>query len=171
MTEIKNRFTGKVVFKSSNKTIKELLVVKVKGGANLRGANLGGAYLRGANLEGAYLRGANLGGANLEGAYLGGAYLGGANLEGAYLRGANLGVKIPPVESHMFISEILYRKAKTESQLDFSARIRLQSDCEHDWKFFIALARKKKVIPWACKILFQWKEFKLKFEKEIQKTK
>jgi len=96
--EIKNRFTGKIIFtyEKENNTIKDTVLQALKEGANLRGADLGGAYLEGANLrgadlEGAYLEGADLRGADLEGAYLGGANLGGANLRGAYLRGAYLG--------------------------------------------------------------------------------
>jgi hypothetical protein len=99
-SEIKNRWSAKIMFRSKKKTKKELLEFQVKRGANLgdaylrganlEGANLEGANLRGANLEDAYLEDAYLRGANLGGAYLGGAYLRGANLEGAYLRGANL---------------------------------------------------------------------------------
>ena len=98
--EIKNRFTGEVIYTSSKITYKDVLEEAVSKDAyledaDLRGAYLRGAYLRDANLEGAYLgdaylRGANLGGANLGGAYLGGAYLRGANLGDADLRGANL---------------------------------------------------------------------------------
>jgi len=71
--EIKNRFTGSVIFtyEKENATIKEAVAQAVKGGANLEGANLEGAdligaYLRGANLEGADLRDAK----NKEQAYL-----------------------------------------------------------------------------------------------------
>jgi len=195
MIEIKNRFTGKIIFKSKRKTLKEVIELKVKqgaylggaylegaylggadlGGAYLRGAYLGGAYLRGAYLEGAYLRGADLGGADLGGAYLEGAYLGGADLGGAdlggadlggaYLRGADLRVKHPPVNSHQFISEVLSRNSETEAQWDFSARIRLQTD--QCWGFFIKLARKKRVLKWAKEILFQWDEFKEKLEDKL----
>ncbi len=119
--EIKNRFTGSVLFeytKESN-TVKETIIKAVSEGANLRGAylegaNLEGAYLEGANLEGAnlegaYLEGANLRGANLEGAYLRGAYLRGANLRGANLRGAYLrgaylrGANLEPIKNDMFV--------------------------------------------------------------------
>ena len=139
MIEVKNRFTGKVVFRSKRKTIKEALEFKIKNGANLRGA---------------YLRGADLGNANLSGAYL----------RGTYLCDADLGVKIPPVNSHQFVSEVLCREAKTEAQWDFSARVRLQTD--ECWEFFIKLARKKKVLKWAKDILFKWDEFKERFEEE-----
>ena len=86
--EIKNRWTGKVLFEyeKEDNTIKETVVEAVK-----NGADLGGAYLVGAYLGGTDIRGANLGGTDLRGAYLGGANLLGANLRGAYLVGANLG--------------------------------------------------------------------------------
>ena len=75
MNQIKNRFTGKVIFEYD---------------ANLREANLREANLHEANLHGAYLREANLHAANLHGANLRGADLSGANLYGADLHGANL---------------------------------------------------------------------------------
>ena len=83
--------TGKLLYDSQKKSIRETIVDAVKIGANLGGAYLRDANLGGANLIGAYLIGANLGGANLIGANLGGAYLIGANLIGANLRDANLG--------------------------------------------------------------------------------
>ena len=90
--EIKNRFTGEVLFScdipegmESGMIARHALDTAIAEGANLRGANL-----EGANLEDANLRGANLRGANLEGANLWGANLRGANLEDANLRGANL---------------------------------------------------------------------------------
>jgi len=100
--EIKNRFTGKVLFEfeTENNTIKETLKQALLSGANLRNADLGGADLGCADLRGADLRNANLGGADLgcadlgcadlRGANLGCADLGGANLRNADLRGANL---------------------------------------------------------------------------------
>ena len=90
--EIKNRWTGNVLFECESKdnTIKKILEKAVKGKIYLEGANLERAYLEGAYLEGAYLEGANLEGANLRGAYLEGAYLKGANLKGANLEGAYL---------------------------------------------------------------------------------
>ena len=70
--EIKNRFTGNVLFtyESENNTIKETLVKSVEQGADLQGAHLWGADLRDADLQGADLRGADLQGAHLRGAYL-----------------------------------------------------------------------------------------------------
>ena len=106
--EIKNRWTGEVLFEYEKKdnTIKDTVVEAVKEGADLsdadlsdanlrgadlRGADLRGADIRGADIRGAYLGGAYLGGADIRGADLGGAYLGGANLRGADIRGADLG--------------------------------------------------------------------------------
>ncbi len=93
--EIKNRFTGSVLFSVETETLKLAVELGVKARANLAGANLDGAYLAGAYLAGAYLAranldGANLAGANLDGANLDGANLDGANLAGAYLDGAYL---------------------------------------------------------------------------------
>ena len=83
--EIKNRWTGRVLFEysSEDNTMAKTVEVSVSRGANLRGANL-----RGANLCDANLRGANLCDANLCGADLRGADLRGADLRGADLRGA-----------------------------------------------------------------------------------
>ncbi len=93
--EIKNRWTGKVLFAAGGETLRDVVKQAVQEradlyGANLYGADLDGANLRGADLYGANLGGANLGGADLYGANLGGADLGDANLYGANLRGANL---------------------------------------------------------------------------------
>ena len=95
--EIKNRWSGNVLFKysSENNDIKKTVIKAVEDDANLCGAdlcdaNLCDADLRDANLCDADLRGANLRGANLRGAYLCGANLYGANLCDASLRGANL---------------------------------------------------------------------------------
>ena len=90
--EIKNRWTGKVLFEleNENNTVKETVLEAFKSDANLHGADLRGAYLRGANLYGANLHGADLSDANLYGANLHGADLSDANLHGADLYGANL---------------------------------------------------------------------------------
>ncbi len=96
MIEIKNRFTGALIYKSETAaTTAEAVAEAVNARANLAGANLADADLAGANLpradlEGAYLAGANLARANLPRANLAGAYLAGANLAGAYLTGAYL---------------------------------------------------------------------------------
>jgi len=163
-------------------------------GADLRGANIENttlkeAELKNANLEradlintdlrhaslvrasliDADLEGSNLEGADLEGADLRDASLKNANLKAAYffnadLRRTNLEVKHPPVNSHQFISEILRREAITENQQDLAARIRL--DTNNCWPYFIALAKKKRVLKWAKEVLFRWDEFVRKFEEE-----
>ncbi len=98
--EIKNRWSGKVIFSHECESIKEAVAAALDADADLRGADLSGAnlsdaYLRGADLSGANLRGADLSyadlrGANLSDADLRGADLSYANLHGADLRGANL---------------------------------------------------------------------------------
>ena len=89
---IKNRWTDSIIFEYSSvdNTLAKTVLEALKGGADLRGANLCGANLYGANLFGANLCGADLYGANLCGADLRGADLRGADLRGANLYGANL---------------------------------------------------------------------------------
>ena len=66
MIEIKNRYTGKVLYTAKNaQDVRQAVEEAVREGAYLSSANLSDAYLRGANLSGANLRGANLSGANL----------------------------------------------------------------------------------------------------------
>ena len=79
--EIRDRYSGSVLFALETESFKMCVEAAIQGGANLLGANL-----RGADLRGADLRGANLRGANLRGAYLQEADLRGANLQD--LRGA-----------------------------------------------------------------------------------
>ena len=106
MIEIKNRFSGAVIFSSDEaKTLLEAVKAAIASRADLSRANLSRAYLSCADLSGAYLScadlsgadlfgadlsGADLFGADLSGANLSGADLSGANLSGAYLSGANL---------------------------------------------------------------------------------
>ena len=95
--EIKNRFTGKIIFEleTENNTTKNTLLEAIKSGADLsyadlRYADLSGANLSEANLIGADLSEAKLIGADLSYADLSGADLSGANLSEADLSGANL---------------------------------------------------------------------------------
>jgi len=95
MMEIKNRFTGEVIFSHDCDSWKICVEAAVKSRAdlsraNLYGANLSSAYLSGANLSSANLHGADLSGANLSGADLYGANLYGADLSGADLSRADL---------------------------------------------------------------------------------
>ena len=88
--EIKNRWSGEILFSVEAESFLSAVKIAVKKGANLSWANLSGANLYGANLSGANLYGANLYGANLSGADLSGANLSWASLSGANLYGANL---------------------------------------------------------------------------------
>ena len=86
MVEIKNRYTGVVIYTHSGDTLSD---------SDLRRADLSDAYLRradlsDADLSGAYLRGADLRDADLWRADLRRANLRGADLSDAYLRRADL---------------------------------------------------------------------------------
>jgi hypothetical protein len=96
-TEIKNRWTGAVIYRSETATTVREAVIELAtqaiaylSGADLSGANLSGANLSDANLSDANLSGANLSDANLSGADLSGANLSDANLSRANLSGADL---------------------------------------------------------------------------------
>jgi uncharacterized protein YjbI with pentapeptide repeats len=156
--EIKNRFTGAVIFSHEQECNSILITLKLaissdanlygadlRGanlrdanlygadlrGANLRDANLYGADLRGANLRGADLRGANLRGADLRGADLYGANLRGANLRGADLYGANLyGEKL--TKNPLFILNLEWDVTITTQHLRIGCQLHLISD----WKSF-----------------------------------
>ena len=80
MITIKNRFTGVVMFASSDQSqsLRDFILELIKKRANLSGANLSGVDLSGANLSWA-----NLSWVDLSGACLSGACLSDANLSGA----------------------------------------------------------------------------------------
>ena len=86
--EIKNRWTGNILFEGDFSCLSEAVKVAVKSGADLSGANLSCADLSRANLSRADLSGANLSRAYLSGAALSCANLSGADLSGADLSGA-----------------------------------------------------------------------------------
>ena len=136
--------------------------------ANLRGADLIGAILCSANLNHADLRDANLMCTNLRNANLMDANLMDANLRvtnltGTDLTSANLKVKTPPLNSHQFIAEILWRESKEKSQKDFASHIRLATNiC---WDGFVRLAQSKGVDGWAKNILSKWDMYKNKISK------
>ena len=81
--EIKNRWTGKILFEYSKEdnTMKDTVLEAIKSGADLRDADLRDADLRDADLRGADLRGADLHGADLCGADLSSADLSGAIID------------------------------------------------------------------------------------------
>jgi len=98
--DIKNRFTGSVIFTAEiddcaadapdGIKLGLAVLVAVKARAYLTRADLAGAYLARADLAGADLARADLAGANLAGANLARANLARANLARAYLAGAYL---------------------------------------------------------------------------------
>ena len=95
--EIKNRFTGKVLFTcevpdgmESGMITRHAVEEAISSGADLRNADLSGANLRNADLRNADLLGANLRNADLRNADLLGANLRNADLLGVDLRNANL---------------------------------------------------------------------------------
>ena len=93
--EIKNRWSGEIIYQDEAESFKALILSAIKAGANLSGADLWSANLRSAdlwsaNLRSADLRSANLSGADLSGANLRSADLRDANLRSADLQGANL---------------------------------------------------------------------------------
>ena len=63
--EIKNRYTGEVIYSCEADSLREAVEKAVSEGADLAVADLRGADLRGANLWGADLSGADLGEADL----------------------------------------------------------------------------------------------------------
>jgi hypothetical protein len=89
--EIKNRWTGAIIFEADCESLKLCVQLACEKKVSLRGADLRGADLVGADLVGANLGNANLGKANLVGANLVGADLRNADLVGAKLGNANLG--------------------------------------------------------------------------------
>ena len=83
--EIKNRWTGSIIFKSTKTTYKEAVEEAYLSKADLSGAYLSKADLSGADLSGAYLSKADLSEADLSGADLSKADLSEADLRGAEL--------------------------------------------------------------------------------------
>jgi len=188
--EIKNRFTGSILFECEALNIKIALELAVKDGAYLRGAYLGGAnldgaylggaylggaYLRGANLRGAYLCGANLRGANLRGAYLRGAYLcganlGGANLDGAnlggaYLRGANYGEGVPLTKQPLFLSGLHYEVLIMDTHIKIGCELHSSKEwVDFTNKEILAMDAKPAAVFWK-----QWKDTITNLATEHQK--
>ena len=90
--EIKNRFTGEVIFshKCDDNTILITLLEAIKRNAYLSNADLSNADLSDADLSNADLSNADLSNAYLRNAYLSNAYLRNADLSDADLRNADL---------------------------------------------------------------------------------
>ena len=88
--EIKNRFSGAVLFSCKADSMKIAVKLAIEAKADLSWADLSWADLSWADLSWADLSGANLSGANLSGANLSQADLSRADLSGANLSRANL---------------------------------------------------------------------------------
>jgi len=88
--EIKNRFTGEVIFTSTKTTYKEAVEEAVSENVNLENANLRNTNLENVNLENANLRNADLKNTNLSNANLWNTNLSNANLWNADLENADL---------------------------------------------------------------------------------
>ena len=88
--QIKDRWSGAVLWEGECDNIREELQAAAKSGADLSGADLSGADLSGADLSGADLSGANLSGVDLSGVDLSGANLSGVDLSGVDLSGVDL---------------------------------------------------------------------------------
>jgi uncharacterized protein YjbI with pentapeptide repeats len=161
--EIKNRFTGSVIFSHEQEynSIKITLKAAIScdanlcdadlRGADLCGANLCDADLRGANLCDADLRGADLRGANLCDANLCDANLRGANLCDANLRGANLfGDKL--TKTPLFLFNLTWDVTITTTFLRIGCKVHLISD----WKKF----DDEKITEMSSSALKFWKRYK-----------
>jgi len=88
--EIKNRFTGDVIFTLETSSFKICVEAAIKSRANLSGADLYGADLYGADLSNTDLSNTNLSNANLTNADLSHTDLSNTNLSGADLSNTNL---------------------------------------------------------------------------------
>ena len=88
--QIKNRYTGAVIFETEAESLKEAVEMAIASYSNLSGSNLRGSDLRGSNLRGSDLRGSNLSGSDLRGSNLRYSNLSGSNLRGSDLSGSNL---------------------------------------------------------------------------------
>jgi uncharacterized protein YjbI with pentapeptide repeats len=86
---IKDHLTGKVLYESKHKTVRECIEEAVKKGIALRNADFRNTDLRGADFSSADFSGAYFRGANLERADISCADLRGADLRGAYFSGAD----------------------------------------------------------------------------------
>src|SRR3990167_5851471 len=86
--EIKNQYSGFVIFSLETDSLKLCVEVAIKSGSDLSGAYLSWADLSGSDLSGADLSKSSLSVADLSGSDLSGADLSKANLSGSDLSGA-----------------------------------------------------------------------------------
>ncbi len=92
LIEIKNRFTGTVIFshEAENNTMKLTVEAAVKSQVYLRNSNLSGSYLRNSNLSGSNLSNSDLRNSDLSNSNLRNSDLSDSNLRGSNLRGSDL---------------------------------------------------------------------------------
>jgi uncharacterized protein YjbI with pentapeptide repeats len=88
--EIKNRWTGALIFGGDFKSLKACVEHAVSLQVNLSGSDLRGSNLRDSNLRGSDLRGSNLRGSDLRDSDLRGSNLRDSDLRGSDLRGSDL---------------------------------------------------------------------------------
>src|SRR3990167_6407634 len=88
--EIKNQYSGFVIFSLETDSLKLCVEVAIKSGSDLSGAYLSWADLSGSDLSGAFLSWADLSGSDLSEANLSGSDLSGADLSGSDLSRADL---------------------------------------------------------------------------------
>ena len=121
--EIKNRFTGSVLFSLETETMKLCVEAAIRGGSDLRGSDLRGSDLRGSNLSNSDLRGSNLSNSDLRGSDLRGSDLrgsdlsnsdlsnsdlSGSDLRGSYLSGAKIRDGITITQPPIFLSGLTW---------------------------------------------------------------
>ena len=104
--QIKNRWTGEVIYESKKTTYKDVVEEAVKAGVDLSEANLSKANLSEANLSEANLYGADLYGADLSEANLSKANLSEANLYGAKFYGKGGGQKLTKKQVPVFLKAL-----------------------------------------------------------------
>jgi uncharacterized protein YjbI with pentapeptide repeats len=88
--QIKNRWTGNVIYESEKTTYKEAAVEAIASGSNLSDSNLSDSNLSDSNLSGSNLSGSNLRNANISNSDLSGSNLRNANISNSDLSGSDL---------------------------------------------------------------------------------
>ena len=132
--EIKNRFTGKVLFEfeTENNTIQKTVEEAIKSGCDLSGCDLSFSDLRGCNL-----RGCNLSFSNLRGCDLSGCDLRGCDLSGCDLRGCDLSgktIKTAAVFTGLYTYIVIpYITEDNEKRIKLGCHDRLLSEWESDF--------------------------------------
>ena len=131
--EIKNRFTGKIIFEyekennSISETVKEFISIEIKSGkrfADLRSADLRSADLISANLRFANLSYANLSYTNLSSADLRSADLSSANLDKKYISVTRIG-SANRMTTYCFDDDIIWCGCFKGSLAEFEDKVKV----------------------------------------------